>query len=344
MKISKREFGIWQDKQIDLITLENVNGTKVVICNYGALIQGIEFNKLDVVLGYDNLAQYTEIPAYFHGVTVGRFANRIADGKYTINNQEYVLDCNEGGRGHLHGGYQGFDKRVFDYQLLSDGVVMRLISKHLDQGYNGNLLFAVTFKLDECDALHIEYQACCDEDSYVNFTNHAYFNLNGIENENILNHQLKINAETFLPVDEKMIPFGNYQPVAGTAFDFTEFKTIAKDINTDDIQIERAVGYDHNYVIQNGREFLLHAMAKSASTNIQLEVYSDMPGIQFYSGYFIKAEKGKGKSNHDKFQGFCLETQFFPDSPNQPNFPSCMIKQFLPFYSKTTYKFVKIGD
>lgn len=349
VRINKTIFGYMPDSaEIFLFTLENSNGFEVGIINYGGIIQSVLVpdsagNKTDVVLGFDNLQNYIEKNPYF-GCITGRYANRIAQGKFTIDSMEYQLDLNNGPNS-LHGGFKGFDKQVWNAEEFTNdtlvGIVLTYLSPAGDQGYPGNLDVSVTYTLNNENELRIDYQAVTDETTVVNLTNHSYFNLDDGGQSPILDHQLKIMADSFTPTDETLIPTGEIHPVEGTPMDFTSFKTIGEEITVDYKPLEIAGGYDHNYVLNNEEEGLrLVAIAREPDSGRKMEVYTTEPGLQFYSGNFLDGTfTGKNGAVYHKNHGFCLETQHFPDSPNQPGFPSTVLRPDEVYTSTTIYKF-----
>ena len=309
---------------------------EVCILTYGATLQAIRYKGTDVALGYDTVEEYRQYGAYL-GATIGRYANRIAEGKFTLGGTEYDVGCNEAGRGHLHGGKTGLDKKVWTVKAQTENsLTLTTALEDGEEGYPGAMDIAVTFTVEE-DTLKIVYTAVSDRDTVFNPTNHCYFNLNGPGGGRIEDHLLTVYADAFLPITEKMIPTGELRPVAGTPFDFTAPKKIGAEIDAPEEQVQTGGGYDHTFVLR-GEGFRLAAAAESLQTGIVMECYTDLPGVQFYAGNFLNQPSGKW-GPIGKRQGFCLETHFFPDSPNHPEFPSCVLKAGEPFRSVTAYRF-----
>ena len=305
-----------------------------------------------IVLGYDKVEDYVADTKTYFGVVPGRYANRIAKGRFTLDGHPYQLTLNDGPN-TLHGGKDGFDRRNWSARVLPDGVEFTLVSPDGDQGFPGTLTAHVTYTLT-ADTLRIHYQATTDKPTVLNLTNHAYFNLSGDGNATILDERLQINADKFTPVDATLIPTGELTPVAGTPFDFTTPHVIGERINADNEQLHRAKGYDQNWVLQHTSAAIgahsvpvghapalpIAAIASDPATGRVLTVRTDQPGIQFYSGNFLDGtlpSRSGGKYAHRS--GFCLETQHFPDSPNHPNFPSTELKPGQTYQSTTTFTF-----
>ncbi len=305
----------------------------VTVLTYGATLQSIRYYSTDVALGYDTVEEYQQYGAYL-GATVGRYANRIADGRFSLNGVEYDVGCNEKGRGHLHGGRIGLDKKVWTVREESEtAVTLETTLADGEEGYPGNMKVAVTFEVND-DTLRIIYEAVSDADTVFNPTNHCYFNLNGFGS--VEDHRLAIFADSYLPVNEKMIPTGEIRSVKGTPFDFTNYKRIGEEIDADDEQIRLGGGYDHTFVLREGSG--MKAKVEGDASGYIMACYTDMPGLQLYTGNFLDQPTGK-KGPIGKREGFCLETQFFPDSPNRPEFPSCVLKAGEPFRSVTAFEF-----
>ncbi len=342
MSIEKQAFGKTKDgKEVDLYTLVNANGLKVKIMTYGGIVTSLEVpdrdGKLaDIVLGYDTLDEYIKSSPYF-GALIGRFGNRIAKGKFTLKGTEYTLATNNGPN-HLHGGIKGFDKVVWDAEAMetNEGPALKLTytSPDGEEGYPGTLSCTVIYTLTDDNELKVSYEAETDKPTIVNLTHHSYFNLAGYDSGDILDHKLMINADNFTPVDDTLIPTGEIKPVKGTPMDFTKPTAIGS-------RIEQVPGgYDHNYVLNNSDGSLaLAASAYDPKTGRLMEIYTTEPGIQFYSGNFLDGTlKGKG-AIYNKHDGFCLETQHFPDSPNKSNFPSVLLKPGKKYTHLTVHKF-----
>ncbi len=340
--ITETPFGELYGVDITKYTLESIGGLKVSLINYGATITNIIFDGKDVALGYDNLEDYLKSDGYL-GATIGRFGNRIAGGKFTIGGKNYELGCNENGVNHLHGGFVGFDKQLWDVVAGEDCDEPWLAFNHvfddMEEGYPGELDVTVRFTVTAHNSLKIEYKAISSKDTIVNFTNHTYFNLNGFDGGNILGHELYINADTFTPVDENLIPTGEIKDVADTPFDFRTAKTIGRDIAADCPQIALGHGYDHNFCLSGDNDTVKALVIGDKSKN-KMSVKTSEPGVQLYTSNMLSNILGKGGGLY-KNQGFCLETQHFPDSPNHANFPSTLLPAETDFYSFTEYIFSK---
>ncbi len=341
MKITKSKFGDLDDQQeVMLFSLENDNGILVKITNYGGIITHIytpdkNGKNDDVVLGFDEFEKYTGEHPYF-GAIVGRFANRIAGGKFELNGKLYKLAVNNGPN-HLHGGIEGFDKKLWTaWTEKKEGeVILKLAyeSEHMEEGYPGNLMVEVSYSLNNKNELIIDYKAESDQDTIINLTNHSYFNLN-IKNGNILDHDLQMDCSGYTPVDDSSIPKGGVKEVKGTAYDFTEMKKIRKDF----AKLEN--GYDHNFVIDKKEdEFKWFARVREKESGRVMEVGTSQPGVQFYTANFLDNIKGKDDWDYKPQHALCLETQHFPDSPNRPDFPSVVLKKSEQYSQKTVYKF-----
>ena len=346
----KRAFGKTRDgKQVDLYVLSNKNGVEVDITNFGAAVVSVKVPNRhgktdDVVLGYDDLDGYLHDKSYF-GATVGRYANRIAHGKFTLNETTYTLAKNDG-ENHLHGGVRGFNKVVWEAKDVSTAgaaaLQLNYLSKDGEEGYPGNLSVQVTYTLTNNNELKIDYAATTDKDTVLNLTHHSYFNLAGQGKGDILQHQLLLHASRFTPVDATLIPTGEIRSVKGTPLDFASATAIGSRIGQDDDQLKLGHGYDHNFVLDGGTGGapVLAAQVYEPSSGRVMEVWTTQPGIQLYSGNFLNDTiRGKSGSTYQRRAAFCLETQHFPDSPNKPNFPSTILKVGGQFKSSTTYKF-----
>jgi aldose 1-epimerase len=345
--LTKEAFGKTADgKAVELYTLTNPRA-QVKIMTYGGIIVSLRVpdrdGKLgDVVLGYNNLDGYLKSSPYFGSIT-GRYANRIAKGKFSLNGRDYTLAKNND-ENHLHGGLKGFDKVVWEAKELKVkngvGVALSYLSKDGEEGYPGNLAVTVAYTLTDDNGLRIDYTATTDKPTVVNLTNHSYFNLAGVGS--ILDHQIMINADRFTPVDATLIPTGELRSVKGTPMDFTKPAAIGARINQDDEQLKLGRGYDHNFVLNGGDGKLkLAARVFEPTSGRVLEVYTTEPGVQFYTGNFLDGSiTGKGGQVYQQRYGFCLESQHFPDSPNQPKFPSTVLKPGQKYTSTTIYKFL----
>jgi len=342
MSIEKQAFGKTPDgKDVDLYTLTNANGLKTQITNYGGIVTTLYVpdrdGKLDdIVLGYETLDEYIADSPYF-GALVGRCGNRIGKGKFTLEGVEYTLAANNG-ENHLHGGIKGFDKVLWDAEPLEtpDGPALKLtyLSPDGEEGYPGNLKSTVIYTLTNDNELKVEYEAETDKTTVVNLTHHSYFNLAGHGSGDILSHELTLTADNYTPVDEGLIPTGEIRAVKGTPMDFTTPKTVGE-------RIEKVEGgYDHNFVLNNSDGSLaLAASVYEPKTGRLMEISTTEPAIQFYSGNFLDgSNKGKG-AVYNKHDGFCLETQHYPDAPNKPKFPSIVLKPGEKYKHLTVHKF-----
>lgn len=335
-----------QDKQVNLFVLKNKNNAQVGITNYGGRIVSLlvpdkKGELVDVVLGYDDVKTYQKPKEPYFGALIGRYGNRIADGKFSLGGKSYQLDINDG-INTLHGGSNGFYSKVWDAKQISpESLELSYLSKDGEGGYPGNLTVKVIYTLTDSNELKIDYTASADKTTIVNLTNHAYFNLSGAGSTTITDHELQIDADDFTPVNKTLIPTGKITPVKGTPFDFTQAKPIGKNINDKDEQLENGKGYDHNFVLNKNTNGKPVATVTSPVTGIVLEVFTTEPGLQFYSGNFLtgKDHDGKNKAAYGYRSAFCLETQHYPDSPNQTLFPSTVLKPGETYHSSTTYKF-----
>jgi aldose 1-epimerase len=344
--ITESSFGSAPDgTPVKLYTLKNVNGVEARICNYGGIVTHLfvpdrNGQMGDVVLGYDNLAGYLKETPYF-GALIGRYGNRIAKGKFTLNGQTYTLATNNGPNA-LHGGIKGFDKVVWTAKPV-DGSEPKLeltyLSKDGEEGYPGNLNVKAVYTLTKENALRLDYTATTDKDTVVNLTQHSYFNLAG--KGEILGHEVMLKADRFTPVDATLIPTGELKPVAGTPFDFQKPTTIGARINNADEQLKFGGGYDHNWVISEPMGKLgLQARVHEPTTGRVLEVLSTEPGLQFYTGNFLDGTiTGKNGWRYQHRNGFCMEPQHYPDSPNQTNFPSVVLKPGQTYKNTIIYRF-----
>ena len=333
-------------KQTNLYVLKNGN-MQVAITNYGARIVSIvvpdKNGKLtDVAVGYDAVQPYSEGGDTYFGAVVGRYGNRIAKGKFKLDGKEYTLATNNGAN-HLHGGKKGFSREVWDAQQVNDSTLeLTYISKDGEEGYPGTLTSKVTYTVLSNDKLQIHYEATTDKNTVLNLTNHTYFNLNGQGSGTVNNHSVMIDASTFTPVDSTLIPTGKFQPVKGTPFDFTTATTIDKSVNDSaDQQIKFGNGYDHNFVLNTkGNLDKKAAEVTGDQSGIVMDVYTSQIGLQFYGGNFMDGSHSiKGNKKDDFRTAFCMETQHYPDSPNQPNFPSSELKPGQQYQSTTIYQF-----
>ena len=347
--IEKSAYGQLPDgKTADLYTLRNAAGMTVKITNYGGIIVSLtapdKSGKFeDVTLGMDSLAAYVKGTPFF-GALVGRYGNRIAKGKFTLDGKTYSLATNNMGN-HLHGGTVGFDKVLWTATPVDgDEPALKLtyISKDGEEGYPGNLSVAVTYTLQKDNALKIDYQATTDKPTVVNLTNHTYFNLTGGAKRDILDHILTINADRFVPVDKTLIPTGELKPVAGTPFDFTKPTVVGTRINdSSDVQIKYGLGYDHCWVFgDSSRSLKPIATVFEPTSGRVMEVSTTEPAVQFYTGNFLDGTlTGREGVPYKKRYALCLETEHYPDSPNQPSFPSTVLRPGQTYKTTTVYQF-----
>jgi len=352
MKIDKASFGKLPDgREADLYTLTNANGLQTAITNYGAIVVSLhapdrDGRLADIVLGYPKLADYLKDTPYF-GAIVGRYGNRIAKGRFTLDGVEHTLATNDGAN-HLHGGKIGFDKVLWNAESFQNanevGLRLSYLSADGEEGYPGNLQVTVCYALTNKNELKITYAATTDKPTVVNLTHHGYWNLIGQARGDILEHELMLNADRFTPIDAGLIPTGELRPVKGTPMDFTRPTRIGAHISQDDEQLRYGLGYDHNFVLnRTGEGLSLAARVYEATTGRVLEVHTTEPGVQFYSGNFLNGSNvGKGGRAYKHRCGFCLETQHFPDSPNKPEFPSVVLRPGQRYQTTTVYRFLAL--
>ncbi|MCR6657620.1 MAG: galactose mutarotase [Opitutus sp.] len=352
--VTVSEFGRMPDQRVvQLYTVTNANGLKMDVTNYGAIIVRLYVpdrdGKLDdIVLGFDEFSGYTPDSPYL-GAVVGRYGNRIADGKFTLDGKTYTLAKNNTPNGvpvHLHGGEVGFDKVLWNAEPVSKdgihGVKLSYTAKDGEEGYPGNVTVTVHYWLTNENELKITYAATTDKATPLNVTQHTYFNLSGAGVGTILDHEVTLDASHFTPTDKGLIPTGEIAPVEGTPFDFRKPHKIGARIDADHEQLKLGGGYDHNWVLDKKKpgELSRAAVVYEAKTGRQIEVFTTEPGIQFYAGNFLDGTiKGKQGRTYLYRGGLCLETQHFPDSPNQPNFPSTILRPGKTYESTTIYRF-----
>jgi aldose 1-epimerase len=346
--IEKSPFGTTVEGiDVDKYILSNQQGMEISIINYGGIItswSAKDKNGIyeDIVLGYNELSEYEKESPYF-GAIIGRYGNRIAKGKFNIEGKEYTLAVNNG-ENHLHGGMKGFDKVVWDAETISKNssvsLILTYLSKDMEEGYPGNLEVEVIYTLNNEDELSVTYKATTDKTTVINLTQHSYFNLSANFNNTILNHELILNSDSFLPVDNTLIPTGEFRDVTNTPFDFRTSKTIGQQIDEEDPQLKNGFGYDHCWVLnEQDKGIRFVASAFEPQSRRFLEVFSDEPGIQFYSGNFLDGTlPSKNNGTYEFRSGFCLETQHFPDSPNHKNFPSVILRPEEEYNSQTIFK------
>lgn len=343
-------FGKTPDgKEVQIFTLTNKNGLEARITNYGGIIVSLKTPDRkgqlgDIVLGYDNLDGYVGDKAFL-GALIGRYGNRIAKGQFTLDGKTYHLPLNDGPN-TLHGGPNAFYKQVWTAKDVSTKTTPALqltyLSKDGENGFPGDLTTEVTYSLENSNELRIDYRAKTDKDTVLNLTNHSYFNLKGAGEGDILGHEIRINANRFTPVDATLIPTGELKPVQGTPFDFRKSTAIGARINDDDQQLKFGKGYDHNWVLNSvgSGQLVTAAVVHEPTTGRTMEVLTDQPGLQFYTGNFLDGSiHGKQGKVYEKRGALCLETQHFPDSPNHPKFPTTELKPGETFHSVTLFKF-----
>lgn len=333
-------------KDVKLYSLQN-DRLHVTLTNYGARlvslnVKGKDSTETDVILGYDTAEEFKQNASNYYGAIVGRYGNRIGNASFTLNGTTYELEKNNG-ENSLHGGTNGVYNRVWDVEQASDtAITLVYTSPDGEAGYPGTATMKVTYSLTNEGGLVIDYDGSTDKETVLNLTNHAYFNLNGEGDQTILDHELQIDADAITEVNEALIPTGKSLAVAGTAFDFSKPQTIGARIDTDNEQLKVGKGYDHNFELVKGEGFRKVASVYAPKTGIEMQILTTEPGLQFYSGNFMTDSdpKGKGGKSYPFRSAFCLETQHFPDSPNQPSFPSTVLKPGEQYTSKTEYRFL----
>ena len=351
-KIEKRPFGkLANGTMVDLYTLTNSKKMQVQITNYGGVVVSLttpdrQGAMADIVLGYDSPQGYEQDTSYF-GALIGRYANRIARGRFKLNGVDYQLAQNNGVN-HLHGGVRGFNKALWQAResRRSDGVALELsyVSKDGEEGYPGKITVTVTYVLTNENELRVEYSATTDKDTIINLTHHSYFNLKGAGSGDIRNHEIRINADAFTPVDATLIPTGEFRAVKGSPLNFTSSTAVGSRIDISDDQLILGKGYDHNFILnKKGGELSLAASVYEPTSGRTVEMWTTEPGMQFYTGNFLNNVSGKQGKVYKHRGGFCLEAQHFPDSPNQPEFPSTLLKPKQRYTQTTVYKFTVKG-
>ena len=346
---NKKNFTkVIDNKEVSLFSLKNKNGFVCQITNFGArivtFIVPVENQKgIDVILGYDRIEDYQK-DDYYLGVIAGRYANRIANGKFSLDAKEYSLFVNNGPNA-LHGGQKGFDKVVwsalpFLNEKEEESLELNYLSKDGEEGFPGNLKVKVIYTLTNDNQIKIDYQAVTDTKTVLNLTNHAYFNLKGAGKGTITSHELVLNADHFTPTDAGAIPTGEIRSVVNTPMDFRKSQKISARIDEDYIELKQGKGYDHNWVLnKNNNELSWVATVTEESTGIELKVFTTEPGVQFYSGNYLNINNGKKSKSYPSRSGFCLETQHFPDSPNQDSFPTTELNPGGIYTQTTLYQF-----
>ena len=347
MSVTTSVFGKTSDgKTITEYVIRNRAGMEARLIDYGAVLTALlvpdrEGNPVDVVLGFEDPKMYEINPACF-GATVGRHANRIAQASFTLNGKKYELGKNNGPN-NLHSNPGSYYFRMWSGLIVEENSVeMSLESPDLDQGYPGNMKITVRFDLTENNGLVITYRGKSDADTIFNMTNHSYFNLAGQASGSILEQRVRIEADAYTPSTKELIPTGEIAPVAGTPFDFRELKEVGRDIGADNEQLKNGSGYDHNFVLREGKGVRPAARMESDETGIAMDVFTDLPGIQFYTASCTDVDGGKGGVHYGQYSAACFETQYFPDSIHHDNFPSCVLKAGENFVSVTEYRFSRI--
>ncbi|MEI6276377.1 MAG: aldose epimerase family protein [Prolixibacteraceae bacterium] len=334
-------------KQVQLFVLKNLKGVEVTVTNYGArivswMVPDRKGLMEDVVLGFDSIDGYLTGSETYFGAAIGRYGNRIANGEFQLGDIKYKLAQNNGVN-NLHGGINGFCRKVWDAtQKDNSELNFKLVSPDMDEGFPGELIVKMSYKLTNDNELIIQYEAKCDKPTVINLTNHSFFNLHGAGNGTILDHQLTLNADFFTPIDSTLIPTGDFTPVENTPFDFRKSMPIGNRINADHQQIHYGLGYDINFVLKKSPD-ATNSLAASVYEPLSgrlLEVFTDQPGIQFYTGNFLDGKRvGKKGIKYDYRTAFCLETQHFPNSPNQPKFPTVELDPDQVYNHTCIYKF-----
>lgn len=342
--VERQEFGKTQDgTAVEIYTLRNGRGITAKVMTYGAILVELQVpdrtgQSRDVVLGFDQLDRYLKGHPLF-GATVGRFANRIGGAQFVLNGQVYRVTANSG-KNHIHGGRRGFDKQIWKAEPFATataaGVRLRLVSLDGEEGYPGTLQVTVTYSLTVDNELRLDYEATSDKDTVVNLTNHSYFNLGGHDSGDVLGHELQMFADFYTPADEALIPTGEIAFVKGTPLDFTTPTPIGARIK----ELAKTRGYDHNFVLKSdGLTPALGARVYEPRSGRVMEMWTTEPGVQLYTANHMNNQPGKGGATYQQFQGFCLETQHFPDSPNKPHFPSPILRAGQVKKSTTIFKF-----
>lgn len=345
--VQEQVFGTtFQDKKVETYEIKNANGMKMKVTNFGARVTHLwvpnkDGNLVDVVLGFETLDGYTESSEKYFGAAIGRYGNRIANGKFTLDGEEYTLPTNNNGQ-TLHGGPGGLDYVIWDVEKSGEnGLIFSYTSPDGEEGFPGELKVKMIYTLTDDNEFKVTYQAETDKATPVNLTHHSFFNLNGAGNGNVLDHTLQLNASKYTPVNEVLIPTGEISTVEGSPFDFTTATKIGERIEQENEQLKFGGGYDHNWVLdKTGNDLTQAAVISSPQTGIEMEVWTTEPAIQFYSGNFLDGTiTGKGGKAYELRSAFCLETQHYPDSPNQPNFPSTILEPGEKYEQTCIYKF-----
>jgi aldose 1-epimerase len=335
-------------KQTGLFILKNKNGVQAAITNFGGrlvsmLVPDKNGKLTDVVEGFNSVEGYEKSTEPYFGALIGRFGNRVANGKFTLEGKEYALFKNNGPN-TLHGGKKGYQDVVWDAKQIDSATLqLSYLSKDMEEGFPGNLTIKVVFSLGNDNGLNISYEATTDKTTVINLTYHPFFNLNGAGSGTVLNHLVQIFADSYTPVDSTLIPTGKIEPVKGTPFDFDHPATIGARVSNDNQQLKDGKGYDHNFVLNNHAAGAPVAIAIGDISGIEMQVFTDEPGLQFYSGNFMQSKNNMKYGNKDDYRtAFAMETQHFPDSPNQPNFPSTILKPGQVYKTSSEYKFLVV--
>jgi aldose 1-epimerase len=342
--MTRAPFGKTADGEVEAFTLKNANGIEVTAITYGGIITSLKVPDRngaigDIVLGFETIDGYLKGHPFF-GAIIGRYGNRIAKGRFSIDKQTYTLATNNGPN-HLHGGVRGFDKHLWQAEMLTENSLrLSRVSADGEEGYPGTMQVQVIYSLTNYNEFIVDYSATTDQPTHVNLTQHTYFNLAGA-GADILGHELMIDADRYTPVNGELIPTGELAPVEGTPFDFRKPTAIGARINAPHPQIKNGQGYDHNWVLnREGPGLELAARVLEPSSGRTMEVATTEPGMQFYAGNFLDGTiVGKGGNKYGRRSGFCLETQHYPDSPNQPDFPSTLLRPGSTYTSRTVFKF-----
>lgn len=341
--ISKKHFGTITSGYVTAYTLDNGCGLSAEILDLGGIVRKLIFNGTDVVLGRDNAEDYVGDPTYF-GALIGRNSNRIEDAKFTLNGKEYILALNDNGVNNLHGGNNGFTSKIWDAKAVDADepqLVLSLFSPDGEEGFPGNANVTVTYTLTKENSLKIHYEATSDADTVFNMTNHSYFNLNGHADGDIAGHSLELSCSFFTPGKDTCVPDGSVLSVSGTPFDFRTAKPVGQDINSPAEQIQKFLGYDHNFAI-DGFGYRKCATLCADKSGIVMEVFTDRPAVQLYTGNYVDvAIPGKDGCAYVKHQGLCLETQVFPNAMKYSHFPSSILKKGEKYDTTTEFKFSK---
>ncbi|MEP0710715.1 aldose epimerase family protein [Algoriphagus sp.] len=336
----------FQNQKVETYEIKNANGMNMKVTNFGARVTHLwvpdkDGNLVDVVLGFETLDGYLASGEKYFGAAIGRYGNRIANGKFTLNGEEYTLPQNNNGQ-TLHGGPGGMDYVIWDVEKSGEnGLIFSYTSPDGEEGFPGELKVKMIYTLTDDNEFKVTYEAETNKATPVNLTHHSFFNLNGAGNGTVLNHTLQLNADKYTPVNEVLIPTGEVASVNGTPFDFTNATKIGERIDQENEQLKFGGGYDHNWVLnKTGNDLTQAAVISSPQTGIEMEVWTTEPAIQFYSGNFLDGSiTGKGEKVYELRSAFCLETQHYPDSPNQPNFPSTILEPGEKYEQTCIYKF-----